>query len=180
MAACIFLALEIPATVLMILTSSRKRGKRAGVFPSNFRAFWVPWRGICGSGLAIIWTGAAGSCWLEGHENRGAVSGGGTGESLELGVATSGAGACVGGRSCKCGVGWSAEVEQSRRKESDRGVDSEDKDDDDVDDDGGLGVRGESGEENWEVGFDAPIHCHRVEWIYICSGYEAAKVCFIG
>ena len=165
MAAHIFSASEIPAAVLMILTSSRKRGKRAGVFPSNFRAFWVPRRGICGSGLAISWTGAAGGCWLGGRENGGAVSGGGTEESLELGVATGGAGACVGERSCKCGVGWSAEAEWSRRKESDGGVNSEDKEDDDVDD-GGLGVRGESGEENWEVGFDAPLRCHRVEWIY--------------
>ena len=149
----------------MILTSSRKHSKRARVFPSNFGVFWVPRRGICGSGLAIIQTGAAGGCWLGGRENGGAVSGGGTGESLELGVATGGAGAFVGKRSCKCGVGWSMEVEWSRRKESNRGVNSEDKEEDDVND-GGLGVRGESGEENWEVGFDAPICCHRVEWMY--------------
>ena len=86
-------------------------------------------------------------------------------ESPELGVATSGAGACVGEWSCKCGVGWSVEAERSSRKESDGGVDSEDKEDDDVDD-GGLGVRGESGEENWEVGFDAPFCCRGVKWIY--------------
>ena len=86
-------------------------------------------------------------------------------ESPELGVATGGAGACVRERSCKCGLGWSAEAEQSRRKESDGGVDSEDKEDDDVDDEG-LGVRGESGEENWKVGLDAPFHCRGVEWIY--------------
>ena len=162
----------------MILTSSRKHGKRAGVFPSNFGAFWVPRRGICGSGLAIIRAGTAGGCWLGEHEDGEAVSGGETEESLELGVATGGAGACVGDWSCKCGVGWSMETERSRRKESDGGVDSEDKEDDDVDD-GGLGVRGESGEENWEVGFNAPFRCRGVEWIYVRSGYEVAKVRFI-
>ena len=149
----------------MILTSSRKHSKRAGVFPSNFGAFWVPQRGIYGSGLAISQTGTAGGCWLGGCENGGAVSSGGTEESPELGIATSGAGACVRKRSCKCGVGWSVEVERSRRKESNGGVDSEDKEEEDVDD-GGLGVRGESGEENWEVGFDAPLRCCGVEWIY--------------
>ena len=165
MAARIFLASEIPAAVPMILTSSRKRSKRAGGFPSNFGVFWIPRRGICGSGLAISQTGAAGGCWLGGRENGGAVSGGGTEESPELGVATGGAGACVREWSCKCGVGWSVEAERSRRKESDGGVDSEDKEDDDVDD-GGLGVRGESGEENWEVGFNIPLRCRGVEWIY--------------
>ena len=165
MAAYIFSASAIPAAVPMILTSSRKCGKRAGVLPSNFGVFWVPQRGICGSGLAISLTGAAGGCWLGGREDGGAVSGDGTEESLELEVATSGAGACVGEWSCKCGLGWSVEVEQSKRKESDGGVDSEDKKDDDVDDEG-LGVRGESGEENWEVGFDPPLRCRGVEWIY--------------
>ena len=137
MAARIFSASAIPAAIPMILTSSRKCGKRAGVLPSNFGAFWVPRRGICGSGLAISLTGAAGGCWLGGREDRGAVSGDGTEESRELEVATGGAGACVGEQSCKCGLGWSAEAERSKRKESDGGVDSEDKEDDDVDD-GGL------------------------------------------
>ena len=178
MAAHIFSASAIPAAVPMILTSSRKCGKRAGVFPSNFGAFWVPRRGICGSGLAISQTGAAGGCWLGGHENGGAVSGGGTEESPELGVATGGAGACVGERSCKCGVGWSAEAERSRRKESDGGVDLEDKEDDDVDD-GGLGVRGESGEENWEVGFDALLHCRGVKWIY-APGMKLLRFTLLG
>ena len=149
MAARIFLASAIPAAVPMILTSSRKRSKRAGVLPSNFGAFWVPQRGICGSGLAISLTGTAGGCWLGGREDGEAVSGDGTEESPELEVATGGAGACVGEQSCKCGLGWNAKAEWSKRKESDRGVDSEDKEEEDVDD-GGLGVRGESGEENWD------------------------------